>query len=180
MTDKSITPFLFEGDITVRVVDRDGAPWFVMTDVCKALGLTNPTEAVRGLDEDEKGISITETLGGVQEMIVVSESGLYTLIFKSRKPNAAHFRKWVTATVLPALRTAGRYHLAQPIGLCVQPEADKVRLVKEARQVFGTRAAGELWFTLGLPTVAAMRLAPAQSDLFMVWAPPSNLSVPAS
>jgi prophage antirepressor-like protein len=173
MTDRSIIPFLFEGEITVRVVDRDGAPWFVMTDVCRALGLTNPTETVRGLDEDEKGISITETLGGAQEMIVISESGLYALIFKSRKPNAAHFRKWVTATVLPTLRTAGRYHLAQPIGPCAQPEAGKVRLVKEARQTFGTRAAGELWFQLGLPTVAAMRLSPAQSDLFMIWLPPA-------
>lgn len=176
MTEKSMTPFLFEGEITVRVINRYGVLWFVMVDVCRALGLTNPTEAVRGLDEDEKGISITETPGGAQEMIVVSESGLYSLIFRSRKPNAVHFRKWVTSVVLPALRAVGHHQLPQAATSCTQPDAGKVRLVQEARQVFGTRAAGELWFTLGLPTVAAMRLASAQSDLFMTWVPPGAAS----
>ena len=173
MTYYTITSFFFDGDIIIRIVVRDGALWFVMTDVCRALGLTDPTEAIRGLDDDEKGISITETPGGIQEMIVVSESGLYSLIFESRKPNAARFRKWVAVEVLPALRTVGHYHLTRPTDPCVQSNAEKVRLVKEARQVFGTRAAGELWFAVGLPTVPAMRLAPAQSDLFMIWLPPA-------
>lgn len=104
MTDRNITPFLFEGEITVRVIERNGELWFVAADVCRALGLTNPTETVRSLEEDERGLSTTETATGIREMVIVSESGLYALIFKSRKPNAAHFRKWVTAVVLPTIR----------------------------------------------------------------------------
>lgn len=178
MTDKNITPFLFEGEITVRVVDRNGALWFVAADVCRALGLTNPAETVRHLEEDERGISTTDTSVGPREVVVVSESGLYALIFKSRKPSAIHFRKWVTSVVLPALRTAGHYHLPQAATPCAQPETNKVRMVAEARQVFGARAAGELWFALSLPVVAAMRLAPAQSDLFMTWVPPGQMPAP--
>lgn len=171
MTQMTVTPFLFEGEITVRVIDRDGVPWFVATDVCRALGLSNPAKTVRGLDDDEKGISTTDTLGGHQEVVVISESGLYSLIFKSRKPNAARFRKWVTSEVLPSIRSKGQYHLATLHSLCVQPETLKVRLVTEARCTFGTRAAGELWFSLGLPTVASMRATMTQMDLFMVQPP---------
>ena len=178
MTDKTITPFLFEGEITVRVIDRAGALWFIMVDVCRALGLTNPTEAVRYLEEDEHGLSTTETATGLREMVIVSESGLYSLIFKSRKPNAVHFRKWVTSVVLPTVRTTGQYHLPQAATPCAQPETNKVRMVAEARQVFGAKAAGELWFALSLPVVAAMRLAPAQSDLFMTWVPPGQMPAP--
>jgi len=167
MTDRKITPFLFEGEITVRVIKREGAPWFVAVDVCRALGLSNPAETVRCLDEDERGISTTDTNAGTREVVVVSESGLYALIFKSRKPNAAKFRKWVTAEVLPSIRSVGHFQLSTPVSICVQPEALKVRLVAEARQTFGTRAAAELWFSLSLPTVAAMRLASIQPDLFM-------------
>jgi len=169
-----ITPFLFEGEITVRVIERDGVPWFVATDVCRALGLSNPAETVRSLDDDEKGISTTDTLGGHQEVVVISESGLYSLIFKSRKPNAARFRKWVTSEVLPSLRSKGQYQVVTLDDLCAQPEALKVRLVAEARQTFGTRAAGELWFSLGLPTVTAMRTSTMQLDLFMARPTPAT------
>lgn len=177
--DDVITPFLFEGEITVRVVWRNGALWFVAADVCRALGLTNPAETVRHLEEDERGISTTDTSAGPREVVVVSESGLYALIFKSRKPNAVHFRKWVTSVVLPAIRRDGQYGPPLPPAPCAQPETNKVRMVAEARQVFGNRAAGELWMTLGLPSVPAMRLAPAQSDLFMTWTPPATLAAPA-
>lgn len=176
--DDIITPFLFEGEITVRVVWRNGALWFVAADVCRALGLTNPAETVRHLEEDERGISSADTSAGPREVVVVSESGLYALIFKSRKPNAIHFRKWVTSVVLPAIRRDGQYGPPMPSVPCAQPETNKVRMVAEARQVFGNRAAGELWMTLGLPSVPAMRLAPAQSDLFMTWTPPGTVATP--
>jgi prophage antirepressor-like protein len=57
MSDDTIRPFLFNGEITIRIIDRNGEPWFVAVDVCRALGLTNTAEATRGLDDDEKGIS---------------------------------------------------------------------------------------------------------------------------
>lgn len=107
MTD--LLPFAFE-DSLVRVrADADGEPWFVARDVCAVLGLGNPSQAASDLDEDEKGISTTDTLGGPQEMLTVSESGLYSLVFRSRKPEAKRFRKWVTAEVLPSLRKTGAY-----------------------------------------------------------------------
>ena len=109
MSDDSLPPFVWDGEIIVRVVMIDAMPWFVAADVCRALGLTNPAEVVRGLEEDEKRISSADTKRGVREVIVISESGVYALIFRSRKPNAGQFRQWVTAEVLPSIRRTGVY-----------------------------------------------------------------------
>lgn len=79
-----IVPFLFEGEQMVRVVDADGAPRFVAADVCKTLGIQNVAQAIAPLDDDEKGICSTYTPGGPQEVLVINESGLYTLILRSR------------------------------------------------------------------------------------------------
>ena len=73
-------------------------------DVCEVLGLGNVTEALRGLDEDEKGVHIIDTPGGKQEMTIISESGLYALVFRSHKPEAHAFSKWVRGDVLPTYR----------------------------------------------------------------------------
>ena len=161
-----ITAFLFEGEIAVRVIMRNGVPWFVAVDVCRALGISNASDTVSSLDEDERDIDTTDTLGGHQEVIVISESGLYVLVFKSRKPQAIRFRKWVTAEVLPMIRTQGRYESSAATVPTLPPEALKVRLVAEARQTFGTPAAAQLWHLLSLPVVAAMHLPPDQMDLF--------------
>lgn len=107
----------------VRVVERDAQPWFVAADVCRVLEHSNSRMAVQDLDEDEKGVSNAYTPGGQQEMTVISESGLYALIFKSRKPQARKFRKWVTGEVLPALREHGRYALE---GVMQQSERGKL------------------------------------------------------
>jgi prophage antirepressor-like protein len=84
-------------------------PWFVAKDVCDALNLSNVTESLRGLDEDEKLTSAVLRAGQNREMNLVNESGLYSLIFQSRKPEAKSFRKWVTSEVLPAIRKTGAY-----------------------------------------------------------------------
>jgi len=106
-----MTPFAF-GDNMVRVQpDAHGGLWFVAKDVCKVLELSNVSKALSGLDDDEKGVTNSYTLGGEQEMLTISESGLYSLVFRSRKPEAKAFSKWVRTDVLPALRTAGRYAL---------------------------------------------------------------------
>ena len=104
----SLTPFAF-GEHLVRTVERDGTPWFIATDVCSTLGILNPTQALAALDEDEKGLCLTYTPGGDQELLAVTESGLYHLVFKSRKPAAKAFRRWVTGEVLPAIRRTGSY-----------------------------------------------------------------------
>ena len=93
----------------IRSLVRKRTSWFVAADVCGALHLRNPSDAVGRLDEDEKGIGIVYTLGGPQEMVVVSESGLYALTLRSRKPQARAFRRWVTGEVIPSIRRTGAY-----------------------------------------------------------------------
>lgn len=93
----------------VRVVLKDGEPWFVAGDVAAVLGYRDAANMARNLDEDEKGTQIVSTLGGDQEVSVISESGLYAAVLKSRRPEARSFRKWVTADVLPSIRKTGGY-----------------------------------------------------------------------
>lgn len=95
----------------IRTVTKDGEPWFVAKDITDVLGLGDRTMAVQNLEESEKGKTDVGTLGGVQSMIIVNESGMYALIFKSRKKEAKAFRSWVTGTVLPAIRKTGSYSL---------------------------------------------------------------------
>lgn len=108
-----ITTFNFEGH-DLRVEERSGKPWFFATDVCDCLELTNASKAVSVLDEDEKGLTKSYTLGGSQDQLLVSEGGLYTLVLRSRKATTPgtvqhRFRKWVTGEVIPAIRTTGAY-----------------------------------------------------------------------
>ncbi len=104
-------PFDFRGK-TIRTITEDGEVWFVAADVCAVLEHGNPTRAVERLDEDERGlITIQAPAGNDQKMNVVSESGLYNLVFTSRKPEAKAFRLWVTGTVLPTLRRTGKFDM---------------------------------------------------------------------
>ena len=110
----AITPFLFDDNQILRTIDRDGDPWFVAVDVCRCLGIKQTTYAVENLDEDEKGVGSTHTLGDQQDTTIVSESGLYTIILRSRKATTPgtvqhRFRKWVTGEVLPTIRKTGSY-----------------------------------------------------------------------
>lgn len=114
MESAQIIPFDFEMQAVRVVLGEDGQPWFVAKDVCEALGIKNYRDALSRLDDDEKGVGITDTLGGTQELLTVNESGLFALTFTSRKPQAKRFRKWVTADVLPTLRKTGRYEMEQP------------------------------------------------------------------
>lgn len=95
----------------VRVIMKDGIPWFVAADVCRALEIQNHRDALSRLDDDEKGVAITDTLGGKQNMSIVNESGLYALTLTSRKPNAKKFRKWLTGEVVPSIFRTGSYSI---------------------------------------------------------------------
>ena len=119
----SVVPFNFEQH-AVRVVTRDGEPWFVAADVCAVLAVGNTSDAVRRLDDDEKGVDTIDTLGGRQEVGTINESGLYALILTSRKPEAKRFKKWVTGEVLPSIRRTGGYGLpAAPVIPQTLPDA---------------------------------------------------------
>lgn len=103
-----ITIFAFDS-AAVRTLDLNGEPWFVATDIAKILGYRDAEKMTRLLDDDEKGTHIVGTLGGDQEVTIISESGLYAAILKSTKPEAKPFRKWVTSEVLPSIRKRGGY-----------------------------------------------------------------------
>lgn len=104
---------MVQGDLfgnSVRVVEgSDGEPWFVAKDVCDILGIEWHRNALATLDADEKRGVLVHTLGGDQEVSSVSESGLYTLILRSRKPEAKAFKRWITREVLPSIRKTGLY-----------------------------------------------------------------------
>lgn len=96
-------------DHEVRTAMIDGAPVFVTTDLCSILGIHNASDAASSLDDEEKGIATVDTPGGPQVMGVVTESGLYSLILRSRKPEAKAFKRWITRDVIPSIRKTGSY-----------------------------------------------------------------------
>lgn len=159
MSALALQSFGFEGQ-TVRALDQDGMPWFVAQDVCACLEIGNHRDAVGRLDDDERdGVGIADAMGRMQEQIIISESGMYALIFRSRKPAAVRFRKWVTGEVLPALRRTGHYEIAvanDGAGVLASPDAvERVKValsvVREARVIYGRKGAADLWAKLGLP-----------------------------
>lgn len=102
--------FAFESH-NVRAIMRDNEPWFVAADVCLALDIANPTQAIQRLDDDERSMF---NIGRQGNAHIINESGLYSLILGSRKPEAKRFKKWITSEVLPSLRKTGSYHMAVP------------------------------------------------------------------
>ena len=98
-----ITPFNF-GAHAVRIVVRNGEPWFVASDVAEALGYRSPKDAAASLGDHQKGSGLVRTPGGEQRLTIINESGLYRLVLRSRKPEAEKFSDWVTGEVLPSIR----------------------------------------------------------------------------
>lgn len=93
----------------VRTIMQNGEPWFVTSDVCRALEIANSRDAIGRLDADEKGVVSTDTPGGKQNVTIVNEPGLYALVLGSRKPEAKAFKRWITHEVIPSIRKHGMY-----------------------------------------------------------------------
>lgn len=147
----AMTPFAFE-DQLVRTVMIEDEPWFVAKDVCGVLGITKYRDALARLEDDERGSVLVDTLGGQQELSAINESGVYALVFRSRKPQAKLFRKWVTSEVLPALRRTGRYAMpgARPdpqarSHMSEQRKGNAIRMVEATRRLYGDAAARALF-----------------------------------
>jgi prophage antirepressor-like protein len=105
----NIQIFKYE-DNDVRTVDLNGEPWFVGKDVAAVLEYSNPRKALADhVDQEDKGVTKCDTLGGVQELTIINESGLYSLILSSKLPTAKQFKRWVTSEVLPSIRKNGGY-----------------------------------------------------------------------
>lgn len=112
----NVIPFKFEAR-EVRTLLIDDQPWFVASDVARALEYRDAGDLTRNLDDDEADTHImrTSSANGVEqtrEMLIINESGLYSAILRSRKAEAKRFKKWVTAEVLPSIRKTGSYHVA--------------------------------------------------------------------
>lgn len=122
----------------IRVVVKDGQPWWVAKDICETLEIQNSRDAMQRLDEDEKGVVLTDTLGGAQELQAVNEPGLYTLVLGSRKPEAKTFKRWITHEVIPAIRKTGSYAMQSqtenPLILALIDFDNKIKTV-ETRQI---------------------------------------------
>lgn len=178
MTSQTITPFLWEGEVTIRVLDLNGQISFVVADICQALGIVNAADALQSLDDDEKGLGNIYTPSGHQSVVVVSESGIYELIFKSRKPHARKFRKWVMKEVLPSVRRTSAYvTIGDVTGNQRQPwhgwslEERRLALaeINAARRTLNQGSAAWLWQHIGMPIPPA-HLLPAwwQGELLTI------------
>lgn len=93
----------------VRTVMIDGQPWWIAKDVCDVLGVDNVSQALDRIDDDERNTIILNEGIGNPEKAVINESGLYSLVLSSRKPEAKAFKKWITSKVLPSIRKTGEF-----------------------------------------------------------------------
>ena len=118
----------------VRVVERDGQPWFVAKDVCECLELTDVSKTISLLDDDEKGTNSIRTPGGEQQMLVISEPGLYSLILRSRKPEAKAFKRWVTHDVIPSIRKRGLYATPQTVEAMLADPDTAIKLLTSLKE----------------------------------------------
>ena len=105
----SLQLFKYQNNAVRTFTHDDGSIWFIAADVAKVLGFVNIRESLRSLDDDEKGVISADTPGGIQHFSIISESGFYALVFKSRKDEAKDFSRWVRREVLPAIRQHGYY-----------------------------------------------------------------------
>lgn len=133
----------------IRVQLINSEPWFVATDVCQVLGISNNRDAVSRLDDDEKATSALPTQFGVKDMWLVSESGLYSLIFQSRKVEAKKFRKWVTSEVLPSIRKKGYYGIKKQATDYIDVRDVPYRVMNyRGGEVRVVEVDGEAWYSL--------------------------------
>lgn len=130
-----IDVYRFDGEGVRVVMDEHGDPWFIASDVARALGYRDAHNAVRGLDEDERGTHTLSTLGGFQELLTVSESGVYSLIIRSRVPGARRFKRWLTREVLPSIRKTGGYQAVDPMQVLSDPASLRQLLGSYAERV---------------------------------------------
>jgi prophage antirepressor-like protein len=117
-------------DSQIRTVRINGEPWFVASDICNALEIGNPSQARTRLESDEYQTLDVGAISNDTQHLVVSESGLYSLILGSRKPEAKEFKRWVTKEVLPSIRKTGSYGLPATFAEALQLAADQARAIE--------------------------------------------------
>lgn len=120
---------------SVRTIEINNEPWFVGKDVAELLGYSNPQKAVREhVDDEDKGVNEMDTPGGRQEMVIINESGLYSLVLSSKLPNAKAFKRWITTEVIPAIRKHGAYMTAEKVEEALLNPDVLIKLATELKQ----------------------------------------------
>lgn len=186
MTDCRITPFLFEGEHTIREIEIEGAPKFVAKDVAAAIGYKNTASAIKTHCKHGTPIGVRDsrTLAGMDpQTIIIPESDVYRLILQSKLPSAERFEAWLMEEVLPAIRRTGQYGgEATPLldEDSQTPDGLKLRKVNTAARCFGERAGAQLWVKLGLEWVPAMAATLSQADFLDNAYPPGSVTITVS
>ena len=119
----------------IRTTEIDGEPWLVGRDVARILGYANPNDALaKHVDEEDKGVAKCDTPGGVQELTVINESGLYSLVLSSKLSNAKQFKHWITADVIPSIRKHGAYATPATIENIINNPDFGIRLLQSLKE----------------------------------------------
>ena len=139
--------FTHEAFGRIRAVERGGQPWFIAKDVCDCLELGNTTEALRGLDDDEK-FTLSNPEGNPRagiplELNIISEPGLYSLILRSRKPEAKAFKRWLVHEVIPAIRRHGVYATPQTVEAMLNDPETTIKILTALKEERAQRQALE-------------------------------------
>ena len=143
----------------VRTITKNGEPWFVAADVCRALSIANPSDALRRLDDDEKALVSIEGLSrGNDSGNIVNEPGLYSLVLGSRKPEAKAFKRWITHDVIPAIRKHGAYMVPQTVDEILNDPDTIIRLATQLKAERAKQA--ELESTVALQKQQIAELSP--------------------
>ena len=153
-----ITPFDFHGHNVRVLTDEQDEPWFIAKDVCDVLGLDNVTNALRALDDDEKSnfTNCNVAQNGGRAPLIVSESGFYKLVLRSRKPVAKEFQRWVTHEVLPSIRKHGAYMTEQTVERILSDPDTLIRLATDLKREREARKQAEQQVKVLAPKAQAL------------------------
>lgn len=162
---------IFKNDAfgTVRTVTINNEPYFVGKDVAEILGYSNSRKAIADhVDDDDKGVTKCDTLGGVQELTVINESGLYSLILRSQLPTAKQFKHWVTSEVLPTIRKHGMYATPQTLEQMLNDPDSMIKVLQTLKEERTARLQAEETNRLNAPKVLfADSVAQADTDILI-------------
>lgn len=164
-----ITTFTSERFGSVRTLDVCGEPWFIGKDVAAVLGYSNARDAIRKhVDDEDKGVANCDTLGGSQELTIINESGLYSLILSSKLPNAKEFKRWVTSEILPAIRKHGAYMTPDTIEQALTDPDTIIKIATQLKEERQKRKALETQAELDRPKVVfADAVSAAQTSILV-------------
>ena len=153
----------------VRTVILNNEPYFVGKDVAEILGYSNSRKAIADhVDDEDKGVTKCDTLGGVQELTVINESGLYSLILRSQLPTAKQFKRWVTSEVLPAIRKHGMYATPQTIEQMLNDPDSMIKVLQTLKEERTARIQAEETNRLNAPKVLfADSVAQAETEILV-------------